>query len=212
MRGSWKKAALFGMVSVVPVAVLFLIWQGLTPPLAQEYTGTGFKPQHVVFAFGYLSIVFLLLCPHVYRQLTLKEVSCVIPLSLFLNVFLVNAKLLPLGSLLGHAPDQLKSGMAIGFGAGFVFIALVAFYLLLKIIWRNRDNVALVVYGLSLIALLLTTLKVTHLFSSRYAVAAFPLAVLVVAPFFRISIWHICLGGLGAMLGFVTLHKYYMVH
>jgi hypothetical protein len=94
-------------------------------------------------------------------------------------------------------------GLLIGFAAVFWVATVVRTSEL-----RSASPV-LFASALAAIILVLSTLKITHQFSSRYVAVAFPFMVLAAAPYRGTPSWEAIRIGIGSGLGFLMLRSYF---
>lgn len=206
-----KEMALWFLLTALPLPLyMFYTWQGLLPPDAQEIQ-SGFQPHYAGYALGYMGLSTLFVC---YRWLVLPK-KWRLPavglgvMALTLNLIFRWWELHPVASLTLHFPTiiqatfgYLMAGWVLGIGV--YFLAACIYHLF--DMRQHRWQVFLLLAGL---LLLLTTLKSSAQFSSRYVVQALPFFLLAYKNHIVFNRKALLLQMAGVLLGLIALAGYF---
>lgn len=177
-KGNLPALALFCLLATTEIAVAFEAWRGLSPPLT-KYVGSGLAPGHGVKALACAGSVMFLLAPGFFRM-PLPLGLLVVVVAVLVNAFL---GVIQLGPMQAAAEQLLSVGMKTSYDAvsSALAVAIAALYLAACAVnlIRHRSNRFYLLLLLSSLAVVLTSVKVTHLFSSRYVGQALPMLVLL---------------------------------
>ncbi|MEM7655127.1 MAG: glycosyltransferase family 39 protein [Bacteroidota bacterium] len=221
---NWLKAVptagIFSLLAFLVPAVVFYHWQGLTSifdaKIYAQYAerGISYAPIHVVFALGYLAMSTLLIAPRFFMILGNQRWvrwSWVVGLGLiggnvaggwfsYLALEGILRKLVPASAL--PLMGRFIAGGLLVLAAGFVIAALLH-------AWKDRSDRWLVLATLACLGIALTSIKITHQFSSRYVAQVLPFLFLILIRFPEKSYWGLIGKLIGAALGLAALYTYF---
>lgn len=204
-RFRWPALMAAALSCAVPLPV-FLLWGGLVAPQVAWVGGVDLG--HGALAFAYLSALILILAPGYF--LTKWQWSLIAGL-------IVGLAILPFGGLpatvaegiavhlprpAAHLFQLAISAMLVGGGASVIIASAIN-------IWTRRDDRIFVLMVLLTLGLTSTAASITHQFSSRYLMAAFPFALFAVQPYFTLSRWAAGRLAAGALCGYLSLAHYF---
>ncbi len=206
-----------------PVWILYA-WQGLVPPEARVVSGYGtfdIAPHHLILSGCFAALMVLLLRPTWLFEMK-KSISVFTYLSI--GVFISNSLLryysfLPAKSIFNRLssliPMRGEIELATAFGSLSICLSLVFFYNLFLHTWKRKNDWNYVFYAVCVVAILLTSIKTTHIFSSRYPYQTLPFLLLMLqyeAAKSETKWWEIALaiGGIG--WGIVTWFSYQTIY
>jgi hypothetical protein len=208
-KGNRRELALYmGAAAALP-AFVFAVWGGLIPPEETVYYATrSLAIDHGLLALAYAGVICLLLAPG-YLKVPWKVALAVFLLPSVLNAVFQWVTVFPMET----AMTRLLPGPLHGCYRQVASVALVglAGIYLTATVWRmlerRQDRFYLFLSAAALLVLI-TCIKVTAQFSSRYAVQAAPLLILILAYHGRPSVWKATRLALGAGLGSISLWSY----
>lgn len=173
----------FGLITFV-IAVLvsiwpFLIWKGLVPP-SQQYTDSGLRWQNLMLSLTYITAATILLRPSWINARSVLLTAIALLLGFVLTWVSRDYNTPPAKSLLLNLFGE-RAGLLLGFLAGSALGSLSILWLIetVRRAWRERSDVGRMFLYVTLLALIIAPLKVSHLFSSRYVVGALGVLVLL---------------------------------
>ena len=202
-------AAIF--VAVAVASPMIMAWHGLAPPWQQSTTG--FSAVHGIMAFIYLATVTLLIAPGFFVS-AMEDHR--VRVAAGMAIAAASVAILGTGIRLDIAgrvfmrlplPLQLPAQMAVSAAMGCVAAAMVvatAIHL-----WRRRADRPFLLLGLLTVVMTGTAAGILWQFSSRYVLAAFPFALLLLQPWLTINRWAVARMIGGAILGMLSLTTYY---
>ena len=194
------------------LAPMVLAWHGLTPPW-QTMVSQGLVPEYGVLAFVYLATATVLIAPGFFRSVythpNLRWLMLAAVVAAILVCAVTGFRIAVASRVIDKLPQLLQVPAQIG--ATVVMVSLAAAMLIaglanLSDLRRDRVFVLLVLLALALDG---TAIAVSHQFSSRYVLAAFPFALLAVQRWWTCDGWAVLRLGLGASLGLASLAAYY---
>jgi hypothetical protein len=202
-RAVWPVLAAFVVAALAMPVPVFVIWGGLLPPIAQ-YAGKGISITYGMLSFAYAGAVYSIYDPRFFLRLRgLAIIAASIVVHLALNIAEVEPsstgamRILP-GWLVPYF-IPVTCGFLVGLGICFLIE-------LGETAWEfRRDRAKLFLVAVAFL-LLLTPLKINHLFSSRYVIPALPLILLMAERRCPDTPWKVvrmavaCAMGLGAFL------------
>ncbi len=156
---------------------VFLIWKGLMPP-KQIHTGAGgIDIWHGILGFSYLSLVFLLVMPSWFyfrRQQIISYIALTVGFFI-INYYLLKFEYSPLSVTLGKFLPQYILNyypyIVAPFFGSLIICFLISTY---KQVLNNRNDLYFLFLTTVILLIVLSTFKITHLFSSRYVVQVAP--------------------------------------
>jgi len=207
VRRDLPPLVVFAGFTIAVTAPVFWVWRGLVPPNLAE-VGRGIAWFHGMWSLCYGTVIVVLLAP-AFLRLRLVEWVIIITTSVALSFALPT----------GHVPMQtvamrflpasllplVERGVIIaGVGTAITFVVACV----RRVLEHHQDRVfitLIIATGL----LLLTPMKITHVFSTRYVAMTLPLIVLAVDRFARPNYWKVLRLSIGSVLGFLSLWSYF---
>lgn len=198
-------------VSLAVIAPMVLAWHGLGPPW--QANGSGVSIPHGVLAFVYLAVATLFIAPDYFRAAFADRPSQVLTLCLVAAGVLVAAlsgmRFDVAGQLIERLPEALRGPLRLAIVLGMCGLAMVMIVATGFRAWERRRSPELLLLGLLTALLAGTAAGIVWQFSSRYVLAAFPFALLMLQPWIAINRWSMIRMAAGAALGLATLSGYY---
>src|SRR5262249_873209 len=195
------------MAAAVVIVPVFWVWGGITPP-ATAYVDQGIAPERLVFAAAYIGIAFLILAPRWFRG-SIRTAAALGLVCAIGNLLLGVGQIAPLMSLL----NRFVPGLAFIYGRLVygVFAAVGLWFLVSTVrnTWDRRREAFFVFLAVALLASFAATMKVTHLFSSRYVVTSLPVVVVLAQGYGPLTRGKSLRLLVGIILGAVSLYGYY---
>lgn len=196
---------------------VFFIWQGLTPP-AQAFTGEGMiNIWHGILAFAYAGIIFLLIAPKWY--VVSKELIAIMlvfaSLCFLVNLFFFKFRYTPMSeSIYQFLPLQLRPLYSYLMPALFLTVAKYFFLSCLFRIVQEKCSFVLIFSVLAMGLVLGTSIKITHLFSSRYVAQVAPYMIIAFAHYDSLDKFKSFRIILAILIGFFSYNTYanYTIH
>jgi hypothetical protein len=188
-RGATLVLVLIFISAVVTVAPVFMLWGGLVPP-AIARVGRGLSVWHGILGAGYAGIIVALIAPDVYRPLISRSSWPLAILFLAIGLaFFVGAPTRPMSSVVSLFGPMISQTSETGF-TFLICLSAVAFLAAMALHLRSRWDDRLVRFcGCVVLAELLSNMKITHQFSSRYVAVSLPFLIASFAGSIRMS-WH----------------------
>jgi hypothetical protein len=204
-----------------PIWIIYA-WKGLVPPEARVvsgYTTFDIAPHHFILSGCFSALMILMLRPSWLFEMK-KSISVFTYLSI--GVFVSNSLLglysfLPAKSVFNRFASliPLKEEMfASAFGSLSICLSLVFFYNLFLHIWKRKSDWNYVFYAVCVVVILLTSIKTTHIFSSRYPYQALPFLLLMLQYETKNETkwWEIALAAAGIGWGIMTWFSYQTIY
>ncbi len=203
------------IISLIPVAYLFYMCGGIVPPEQSFVSGKSIFNISIVnglLGFGYCSFAFFLFNISVIKKyFNVKLISISFLLSLIL-VFLFNIKFIPFKSFFDHY-IFLQEILSFALPVFIVQLSVTYLFILSLLVIENSKsfnelNIAILLIGLFMS---ITTLKITHQFSSRY-VAQYALFLFLPEKEDKKGTYYfikIILLLFGSIIGYYSLNSYY---
>jgi hypothetical protein len=172
----------FAILSLLFPVYVFSIWEGWIPEGLTDYVDDGYSIKHAMIALGLCAVLILLLAPRWYAALSQqwKLVTAFCIAVILLNFLFSAISILPFRGFFMRFDHSLQSTISLLAGGLLVSGGLVFLLSMLGQLWRNRNDFWFLFAGLCLIAILISCLKVTHMFSARYVYQAAPFIVFLV--------------------------------
>jgi hypothetical protein len=208
----WRTLVLYSICGLSIAVPVFLAWDGLVPP-QQTFIGRGFSLWHGILSFAYGGLLTLIIAPRWFYFTSRKTwlwLAAGYIILLALNLFLVRYEYFPLLKTMEKVfpPAFLRiyplliSPLLATLSLYFIFSCLVR-------AWQRRSDPFFVFLLFCGMLLLASSLKVTHLFSTRYVAQASPFFVLLF-PDYDSPTWGRWLRFiLGMLIGFASLETYF---
>ena len=209
-REKWLSVLLCIITSLAVCSWLFVLWHGLAPPHYYRITESSGSFANLLFSLSYAAAATLFLNPAwLCRQRVTVWIICTLCGSA-LSYFARNFEDPPAKSLLVHTFGN-QFGLGIGFviGCALAAIGAVWAWTTVKTFWRERRDPGQVFLLLTLGALVLTPMKMTAQFSSRYVVGCVGVLFLVVDAPLRPSRYWAARMFVGSLLGMAILWTYF---
>lgn len=200
-------AAVALLLAVLLPLPVFVIWGGLRPPGVAGVIKSGVSIQYGLLAFAYLAVVAALVAPSIYRSswkwnLAAAALSALLNYSIFHIRFPVAKGIAQHVALLNRDYDLVMGCLLVAGFTGF-FVSM-----LYHAVQRRNDKIFLLWLFLTVL-MTGTAAGITHQFSSRYVIAAFPFALFVLQPFIGSTRWAAARLVLGSLIGAATLGSYF---
>jgi hypothetical protein len=204
-RAAWPALAAFFASALAMPAAVFAVWGGLVPPQTQA-VGRGISITYGMLSFAYAGAVYSIYDPRFFlrlRGLAVIVASVVVHLAFDIQEVVPSStgamRILP-GWLI---PYFIPTTCGFLVGLGICFLIELA-----EIAWEARRDRQMLFLVAAAFLLLLTPLKINHLFSSRYVIPALPLVLLMAERRCPDTPWKVlrmaaaCALGLGSFLKF----------
>jgi hypothetical protein len=193
---------------------IFGLW-GNIQPVSQAVTGVGVQPVHLMLALGYSATYVFFINPSFFymrdNSFNKYEFILVGLISALLNIFVLKVRFTPFASIVSHFLSN-DSTVFYSVFCGFLltFNGLIFFYFFVKKHIMNFDQLGLF-FGLGFMLVVATSIKVTHQFSARYIVQAFPL-ILLSLNYRRndINLFNLIMLIFGGIIGMLSLDSYFI--
>ncbi|QEI42468.1 hypothetical protein BMF77_03077 [Dolichospermum sp. UHCC 0315A] len=205
----WKYILIFLTTAIIMPAIQFYIWGGLLPS-GQAGISTGFSITHGLLSLSYAGIVMLILAPNWF------SLEWKFNVQIFLTILLLNLifGLVDIKPAMSLAQRFLSDGFQTIYSRGassfILAIGIIFGISTIKNMWKNRNDNVFLFLCFSMLLLVLSSIKITHLFSSRYTATSVPFMLLVSAKYSQDTenYWKIPRVAFGNILGFLTLASY----
>ncbi|MFN8346819.1 MAG: glycosyltransferase family 39 protein [Spirosomataceae bacterium] len=190
---------------------VFYLWKGLTPPTLRYQSETNLF--YGFLALSYSSMAFFILAPSWFyiKRRHLPYYAALLCAALAVNLKFELYHYLGFNSLLSRLKNpELLHLLSLVIPCLFVPVAwlfLSGFFYRLREQRNHKEQTFLYV---SFLLLILSSVKVSHIFSPRYVAQALPLAVLMAAPYFTLNRWRVGIGIAGIAIGSFSLNAYYV--
>ncbi len=204
---------LFSMSALILPAIAFYIWGGLVPETGGSIAiRKSFEISHLFLGFGYSFLLMLILAPSFFLLPSKKMVGILVA-TFFLLIplaYLLNLSFIPMHTL---ASSILPAILMKYYGnMMFCFLLLTGLIFLHSLFYRLKERgfeIKFLFLSIILLAIVFTSIKVTHQFSSRYVFQAAPIFVLLASYYnHNTDIRHIALNILGLVIGMLSLTSY----
>jgi hypothetical protein len=197
-------------VALLLVAPIFAVWGGLAPKSAAG-SGFSFVPWHGVLSAGYAGFVAALLCPDILRELLVRRSQLLAAgLAGLALTLLFGAPMVPMRSVITRI-GGIAMAEWVGTGVALLLAVVAASFLLAMghYLWQYRNDRIVRFAGFAAVLGILSNVKITWQFSSRYMIVFAPFLILALAPAMRAT-WHLPVRlAVGAAISLVSLASYY---
>jgi hypothetical protein len=197
---------------LIPLGYIFWIWKGIQPPITQ-FVQSGWRVDHILYAFGYAGIFVLLIAPDFfYRPRTLK--SILLALLGFIVLYVLNLSLnFAMKTSLTNLVNRFMNETMLHHWSIFTSTVLLSFSIyfggsLLYRMYLNRHDHWYLFLGLSAMLIFGTCIKITHQFSALYPYQVMPLLLMLIIPYDRIDKWKLLRSAALIGLGFLNYFFY----
>jgi hypothetical protein len=175
-RSAWPALAAFVVAGLTIPAAVFAVWHGLVPPYTQQ-VGKGISVAYGLLSFGYAGAIYSIYDARFFLR---PRGLAILAASVLVHVALGIAEVEPSSTAaVRHLPDWARPYFAstacgVLIGLGICLIGEIAGTALAN----RRDRELTFLCGAAFL-LLLTPLKINHMFSSRYIIPALPVVLLL---------------------------------
>jgi 4-amino-4-deoxy-L-arabinose transferase-like glycosyltransferase len=198
------------LLCCIPV---FVIWGGLMPPKQAIISEGEFVAWHGILAFAYGALIVLIVAPawFIYNRLILMALILLYLILLPVNYYWLHYEYAPLSEVLKKIfPAAITEIYPYFISPLLLTIALYFLYCaFLQWMERRTEPFSLFIL-LSVLLMLATSFKVTHLFSSRYVAQTAPLFIIMLAPYIRVSKGQLIRFAAGMIIGLLSLETYFL--
>ena len=206
----WPSILLCLSVAGTSCVWLFMLWRGLVPPALSSVNG-GLRLEYGILSLSYVAAATLFLQPNWMAVPTKAILPGVLALGITLTLVCADYANPPAKSLLLGAFGQV-AGLALGFilNSLFTTAGIIWAWTAVQRAWQSRQDPWRTFLFLTLFTLVVTPMKVSHLFSSRYLVGLLGVLILIVElPASSPPRWYTLRIFIGSMLGAASLWTYY---
>lgn len=175
-RAAWPALAAFVASGLAMPACVFAVWHGLVPPRTQG-VGQGISVAYGMLSFGYAGAVYSIYDARFFlrrRGLAIVAASVLVHLALGLREVEPSST----GAML-VLPVWLRAYFVPAACGALIGLGICLVVELAETAWANRRDRELAFLCAAAFFLLLTPLKINHLFSSRYVIPALPVVLLL---------------------------------
>lgn len=195
-------------------------WGGLAPPEAAAVAGYGtfdIAPHHFILSACFAGLIVLLLCPQWFLQLKnyIKHLGIIFFILILFNLGLDFYSFLPAKSVFNRfLAENQQAIVANLFGSLAILITMIFLFNLLLKALKHKNDWTYLFYVSAILIILLTAIKTTHIFSSRYPFQALPFFLLLLERenFSKKYKWEFILGALGISWGIITWLSYQHIY
>lgn len=200
----------FAIIALAMIVPIFIIWGGMVPPLQPRVEGA-IQPWHGLLACAYAGVIGFILNPKWFR---FNYTILMLLLGAYIVFYILG--LLQLG--FEYAPMATTVIRVAGLGVFNIYVKLISpllatfgFYFLVCCWYRGKENITNLVYIFALLtslAILASSAKISHQFSSRYVAQAAPFLVIMFANIDEKDNWKWIRLAIGITMGFLSLNTY----
>lgn len=200
----------FAVIALAMIIPIFLVWGGMVPPLQPRVEGA-IQPWHGLLACAYAGVIGVILNPKWFR---FNYTILVLLLGAYIVFYILG--LMELG--FEYAPMATTVIRVAGINVFNVYVKLISpllatagFYFLVCCWYRGKENITNLVYVFALLtslAILASSAKISHQFSSRYVAQAAPFLVIMFANADETDRWKWIRLTIGITMGFLSLNTY----
>lgn len=220
------------LVAFIAASLIFPVWigyawQGISPPEVNGLAGYGFfdvKWTNFILCACFTAMMVVLLSPRWFAVIDWKQKNLkMIFFALVAGNLLFNGfEFLPAKSVFNRIPsltflhmeqDTILHLISLGFGTMAIVVSLIFLYALFLQIKRN-NGASYLFYGIAIVLILLSTIKITHTFSSRYAYQVLPFLLLMISNENRAKVarWELILAIAGLGWGILSWISYQHIY
>jgi hypothetical protein len=200
----------FTVIALAMVIPIFIVWGGMVPPLQPRVEGA-IQPWHGLLACAYAGVIGFILNPKWFR---FNQTILILLLTAYILFYILG--LMGLG--FEYAPMATTVIKVAGLHVFNVYVKLISpllatfgFYFLICCWYRGKENLTNLVYLFALLislAILASSAKISHQFSSRYVAQAAPFLVIIFANIDEKDNWKWIRLAVGITMGFLSLNTY----
>lgn len=199
------------LIAMATIAPMLVVWGGLTPPW-QTILTTGLVPEHGILAFVYLATAALLIAPGFLTPVLKSRTGLIVLAAAVAAAFIAQwaGYRFPVASgVIARFPAALQPILGFGLNLAMLSIAAAMLFSAFVHFWERRQDRGFVLLSFIVVLLTGTAVGISHQFSSRYVLTAFPFALLLLQPWFRPGLWATGRMVVGASLGIASLSAQY---
>ena len=214
--GEWKRwinVGIYMVVALLCCTPVFVIWGGLIPPKQAVMTAGGITSWHGVLAFAYGGLIALIVAPgwFIYRRLTLVVLILLYIVLLPVNYYWLHFGYAPLNEAMKKIfPAAVMQIYPYIISPLLMTIALYFLYCSFLQWMERRTEPFFLFILLAALLMLVTSFKVSLLFSSRYVAQAMPLFIILLAPYIHANKQQCIRFAAGMILGLLSLEMYFL--
>jgi hypothetical protein len=157
-----------------------IIWGGLVPK-AVDFVGKGILPSSFFVSLYYVSACLVLVCSNIYSKVSKMTIALSTAFSAFAIALFPSLLITPSQFFLRQTFGNLVAGIiGVAFSLVMLSFSLVTLSVLLNILLQNPRDKFTTFFMASSLMLLISNIKITHQFSSRYVTLALPYIFLAV--------------------------------
>jgi len=209
-----NNVSIFILSSMIFPAILFYAWKGLVPPDLQSLQ-SGFNLTFLCLGFLYFAITTIIIYPGLFN---IKRIHyfigvIVIILSFIINAFFFKLSYTPMNGVVTSnlIPQSVRIlypyiFFPVAFGASYIFLVSLLIHFI-----ENEQNTWRLFYLIISILIMVTTIKSTAHFSSRYVMQAYPFFLLYIASNIKINKYLLIRIVIGTIIGIISLYRCYQV-
>jgi hypothetical protein len=200
----------YAVIALSMIIPIFMIWGGMVPPLQPKVDGA-IQPWHGLLACAYAGVIGFIIYP---KWFVFNGTILMILAGAY--VFFFTLGLMELGY--EYAPMATTVIRIAGLNIFNIYVKLVSpllatfgFYFLVCCWYRGKENLNNAVYLFALLAslaILASSAKISHQFSSRYVAQAAPFLVILFAKVDEADNWRWIRLAIGITMGFLSLNTY----
>lgn len=200
----------YAVIALSMIIPIFMIWGGMVPPLQPKVDGA-IQPWHGLLACAYAGVIGFIIYP---KWFVFNNTILLILAGAY--VFFFTLGLMGLGY--EYAPMATTVIRIAGLNAFNIYVKLISpllatfgFYFLVCCWYRGKENLHNAMYLFALLtslAILASSAKISHQFSSRYVAQAAPFLVIIFAKVDEKDNWRWIRLAIGITMGFLSLNTY----
>lgn len=215
LPGKGWHTSTFLAFSVIFPCVVFYAWQGLVPPDVQNIQ-SGINPMFLFFAVTYLVLATIVIYPSFFiLPKTHYGVAAIIAVLSFLgNIIVCKISYSPMNGVLTSKliPRVIQTiypylFLPMAIGITYIFATALFFHLM-----RNKQSFWKLFYLIISLLIIVTTVKSSAHFSSRYVMQAYPFFLLYVAGSIKVSKFLLLRVVVGTVIGIASLCACYAIY
>jgi len=201
--------------SILP-CIVFYAWNGLVPPNVQNIQ-SGYQVGYFLLCIAYFCLMNIILYPTFFyvNKRHFYAAICLTAIAVTVNLLLIHLKYLPFNGVLklaridqgphSNALEQLFPAII----PGVAYLFAVSFY---NHIRNSRPDIWNLFLLASCMMILLTTIKSSAHFTSKYVIQGYPFFLIYISRNIIVNKWLLVRVMVGALIGIVSLCSYYVIH
>ncbi len=207
-RRLWLKIALSMLVGIIPFLYMVFIWGGLACPACMQMM-RGFSLANFLSALAFTGIFISILCPEWFK-IRLAVLIVIAMLCVFISSFWhLFSGIIPMKVVSSHlfSGSVFKILLLLVPGA-YLTLAAITIFGFLRRAWENRNDIVYLYFVFAVVGILLTHIKITAQFSSRYVIAIAPLLIILLVRQIKFNMSLVLRVLIGGALGILSLSGY----